>query len=79
MVPFVSSEIAGFDPATGKAALTITAAGDIGAQPYLRETTRTTATRLVTVSRDGQLQGFAVRVEPAPTPLAELPGAQAVP
>jgi len=79
IVPFVSRELAGFDPATGKPSLTITAAGEIGAQPYFRPAARVTGPRLITVSLDGMLQGFGLRFEPVPALLAELPGAPAVP
>ena len=79
VVPFVSNELAGFDPDTGKPALTIKAAGEIGAQPFLRTTARTTAPRLITVSREGQLQGFGLRFEPPATVMADLPGAPATP
>lgn len=79
MVPFVSSDIVGFDPVSGKNAITVKAAGEIGAQPYLRLAARATAARLITVSRDGRLQGFGLRFEPPSLPLATLPGAKALP
>lgn len=79
VVPFISAEMAGFDPASGTPAITLTAAGEIGAQPYLRPVTRQTAPRLITVSRDGKLQGFGLRYELPPAPLADLPGSPAVP
>jgi outer membrane protein assembly factor BamB len=79
LMPLVSSAIAGFDLVTGKPTVTVQAAGEIGLQPYFRREARATAVRLVTVSRDGQLQGFAQRFEPVPGPLTELPGLPAVP
>lgn len=79
VVPFISSEMAGFDPVSGEPAITLTAAGEIGAQPYLRQVSRVTAPRLITVSRDGKLQGFGLRFELPPAPLADLPGSPAVP
>lgn len=79
LMPLVSTAIAGFDRETGKPTVTVQAAGEIGLQPFFRPEARTTAVRLVTVSRDGQLQGFAQRFEPPPGPLTELPGLPAVP
>ncbi len=77
--PLVSSQIVGFDPVTGKPTVTATAAGEIGVQPYVRLNVRQTSPQLITVSREGQLQGFGRRYEPVPQPLAELPGLPAVP
>ena len=80
LMPMVSSEIAGYDPGTGKSAVTVRAAGEIGAQPFIRATTRLTTPQLITVSREGQLQGFGRRFEPVPQPLQiPLLGAPAVP
>jgi hypothetical protein len=76
----VSSEIAGYDPQTGKPAVTVRAAGEIGAQPFIRTGTRLTAPQLITVSREGQLQGFGRRFEPVPQALPiPLIGAPALP
>lgn len=79
MMPLVSSQIMGFDPASGKQTVTATAAGEIGLQPYVRRDVRLTMPQLITVSREGQLQGFGRRFEPVPQLLAELPGLPAVP
>ena len=79
VMPLVSSEILGFDPVTGKEAITATAAGEIGLQPYVRVGMRVTSPQLITVSREGQLQGFGRRFEPVPQMLTELPGLPAVP
>ena len=80
LMPMVSSEIAGYDPQTGKPAVTVRAAGEIGAQPFIRPTTRLTAPQLITVSREGQLQGFGRRFEPVPQQLqSPLIGAPALP
>ena len=79
MVPLVSSEISAFEPDTGKALTPIKAAGELGSQPFIRTTARFTSPRLIAVSRDGQLQGFGLRFEPAFVPLAVLPGAPALP
>jgi outer membrane protein assembly factor BamB len=77
--PLVSSQIVGFDPVTGKTSATATAAGEIGLQPYVRLNTRQTSPQLITVSREGQLQGFGRRYEPVPQLLTELPGLPAAP
>jgi outer membrane protein assembly factor BamB len=80
LMPMVSSEIAGFDPETGKPTVTVRAAGEIGTQPFVRAATRITLPLLITVSREGQLQGFGRRFEPLPQQLpVPLIGAQAVP
>ncbi|MCA1586988.1 MAG: PQQ-binding-like beta-propeller repeat protein, partial [Acidobacteria bacterium] len=76
LVPFVSSEIAVFSPADGKPIVTIKGIGELGAQPYLRSNPAPTAARLITVNREGTLQGFASRMEPPPAPLETLPGAR---
>ncbi len=68
-MPMVSSEIAAFDPETGKPVSTVRAAGEIGVQPFYRDGTRFTAPVLITVSREGQLQGFGRRLEPPSQPL----------
>lgn len=79
LMPLVSNQIVGFDPESGKPSVTAAAAGEIGLQPYVRRGTRLTQPQLITVSREGQLQGFGRRFEPVPQPLSELPGLVAVP
>lgn len=80
LMPMVSSEVLGFDPKTGKPTVTVRAAGEIGVQPFFRPGVRLTAAQLVTVSREGQLQGFGRRFEPPPQALPiPLPGAPALP
>jgi outer membrane protein assembly factor BamB len=79
LMPLVSNQILGFDPESGKPSVTAAAAGEIGLQPYVRRDARQTLPQLITVTRDGQLQGFGRRYEPVPQPLAELPGLPAVP
>ena len=80
LMPMVSSEIAGFDPETGKPTVTVRAAGEIGTQPFVRTGMRITLPQLITVSREGQLQGFGRRFEPLPQALpVPLIGAPAVP
>ena len=80
LMPMVSSEIAGFDPKTGKPTVTVRAAGEIGTQPFVRAGLRITQPRLITVSREGQLQGFGLRFEP-PSQLLPVPpiGSPALP
>ena len=77
--PLVSSQIVGFDPETGQPAVSATAAGEIGVQPYVRLNVRQTSPQLITVTREGQLQGFGRRYEPVPQLLTELPGLPAMP
>ena len=79
VMPLVSSQIVGFDPISGKPTITAAAAGEIGLQPYVRRDIRRTLPQLITVSREGQLQGFGRRFEPVPQLLTELPGLPAVP
>ncbi|MBY0494242.1 MAG: PQQ-binding-like beta-propeller repeat protein [Cyanobacteria bacterium] len=79
LMPLVSNQILGFDPMSGKPSVTAAAAGEIGLQPYVRRDVRQTQTQLITVSREGQLQGFGRRFEPVPQALGELPGAAATP
>ena len=80
MMPLVSSDIQGFELETGKAATSVRAAGEIGAQPFFRANASLASPRLITVSRDGQLQGFGRRFEPPPQALPiPLPGGAALP
>jgi outer membrane protein assembly factor BamB len=80
LMPLVSSEIQAFEPETGTAATSVKAAGEIGAQPFFRANARLTSPQLITVSREGQLQGFGRRFEPLPQALpVPLPGSPAVP
>jgi outer membrane protein assembly factor BamB len=80
LMPMVSSEILGFDPETGKPTVTVRAAGEIGVQPFFRPGASLTAPQVITVSREGQLQGFGRRFEPPPQALPfPLPGAPALP
>jgi outer membrane protein assembly factor BamB len=80
LMPMVSSELQRFEPETGKAVTAVRAAGEIGAQPFFRDAARATSPQLITVSREGQLQGFGRRFEPLPQALpSPLIGAPAVP
>lgn len=80
IMPMVSSEILGFDPQTGKPSVTVRSAGEIGVQPFFRPGVKLTAPQLITVSREGQLQGFGRRFEPPQQSLpVPLPGAPALP
>ncbi|HUE90432.1 MAG TPA: PQQ-binding-like beta-propeller repeat protein [Vicinamibacterales bacterium] len=75
LVPFSTAVIGAFLAKTGEPSFTIRAAGELGGAPFLRDSARPTATRLVATSREGDLQGFAARFELPPVALAELPGA----
>lgn len=79
LMPMVSGEVAGFDPETGQPTVTVRAQGEIGAQPHLRTQARMTTARVITVSREGNLQGFGRRIEPQPQLLDALPGSPAIP
>jgi outer membrane protein assembly factor BamB len=79
IVPLVSSEISAFEPKTGKPLAPIKYAGELGAQPFLRSAARLTSPRLIAVSREGQLQAFALRFEPPFALLDVLPGVPALP
>jgi outer membrane protein assembly factor BamB len=74
LVPLVTTDIAAFDAASGAPAFTIRAVGELGAVPFLREGPRLTTPRLIAMSREGALQGFAARFEPPLKPLEALPG-----
>lgn len=73
IVPTVSADIGAYSALTGKQTFTIKAAGEISGVPFIRETPRPTAPRLIAVSLDGKLQGFAPRYEPPPSLLAPEP------
>jgi outer membrane protein assembly factor BamB len=79
LMPLVSSQIVGFDLVSGKQSFTATAAGEIGLQPHVRREVRQTLPQLITVSREGRLQGFGRRYEPIPQLLPELLGVPTVP
>jgi outer membrane protein assembly factor BamB len=80
LMPMVSSELQVFEPETGKPVTAVRAAGEIGAQPFVRTGGRLTSPQLITVSREGQLQGFGRRFEPPPQALpVPLPGGAALP
>jgi outer membrane protein assembly factor BamB len=74
LLPFVTTDIGTFTAVTGAEAFTIRAIGELSGIPFLRESSRPTAPRLVAMSREGALQGFSQRFEPPPAPLPELPG-----
>ena len=80
LMPMVSSELQQFEPETGKLATAVRAAGEVGAQPFFRADARLTSPQLITISREGQLQGFGRRFEPPPQALpVPLIGAPALP
>jgi outer membrane protein assembly factor BamB len=77
-VPFATQIIGAYLAATGAEAFNIRPTGGTDSAPlggpFLREHMRATAPRLITLSREGALQGFAPRFEAPPAPLNELPG-----
>lgn len=73
-VPLMTTDVVAYQAETGAEAFTIHAVGELGGVPFLRDNPRPTAPRLIAVSREGALQGFAPRIEPPPVPLVELPG-----
>lgn len=75
-VPLAAQGIGAYLPQTGAEAYIIRAAGEISGTPFIRESARPTAPRLVALSREGALQAFAARYEGAPALLAALPGAK---
>jgi outer membrane protein assembly factor BamB len=79
MVPLVSTSIVAFNVVDGNTVGMVEAAGETAAQPYVRKMVRTSDARLITVSRDGQVQGFGLRFEPPPRPLRMPFGLAAVP
>lgn len=74
LIPFVSTALAAFGTADGKADFAISSTGELAGPPHLRLTGPLTGARLITVSREGRLQGFGEAIEAAPAVLAELPG-----
>jgi outer membrane protein assembly factor BamB len=73
-VPFSTPVIGAYLATTGTEAFTIRATDEIAGEPFLREHMGATAARLIAVSRDGLLQGFAQRYEPPAAALTDLPG-----
>lgn len=76
LVPFSTNDIGAYNAMTGAPSFTIQAIGELAGAPFLRDIVSQTAPRLIAISREGALQGFAPRIEPPPAPLAELPGAR---
>ena len=74
LLPFTTTDIGAYVAASGAESFTIRAIGELGAVPFLRENARPTAPRLIAMSREGALQGFAPRIEPPLAPLTDLPG-----
>ena len=69
LLPLVTTDIGAFVATTGADSFTIRAAGETGGVPFIREGARPTATLLISMSREGALQGFARRIEPLPAAL----------
>jgi outer membrane protein assembly factor BamB len=79
LVPFTTELIGAYQARTGAEAFTIRPVGTLAGAPFLRDHSRPTAPRLVAMSREGALQGFAPRFEAPPVPLSTLPGTPAAP
>jgi outer membrane protein assembly factor BamB len=75
LVPSLSTELVGYAATTGEPSLSITSTSEVGSAMHFLERARPTATRLVAVTTEGRLVGFGPRIEPAPEPLGDLPGA----
>jgi outer membrane protein assembly factor BamB len=74
LIPFVSTALSAFSAADGAPMFDLSAAGELAGPPHLRTGGPATGARLMTISRDGHLQGFAQSIELPPAPLTELPG-----
>jgi len=70
----LSTSVATFDPASGKAIGAIAALGEMSGAPHIRPQARPTGAALVALARDGRIQGFGLRYEEAPVRLETLPG-----
>ena len=75
----LSTSVAAFDPATGKAIGSVATMGEISGAPHIRLHARPTGAHLIALARDGRMQGFAPRFEEAPARLEGLPGVAVVP
>ncbi|MGE3471958.1 MAG: PQQ-binding-like beta-propeller repeat protein [Vicinamibacterales bacterium] len=74
LVPTYANELAGYATATGEPSVSLSSASEVIGATQVRVGGRVTGTRLTAVTTEGRLVGFAPRIEPAPAPLADLPG-----
>ena len=74
LVPSLASELVAYDAATGAPALAVPSTTEVAGSTHFRVDGPPSGTRLVAMSVAGQLLAFAPRVEPAPAPLADVPG-----
>lgn len=74
VMPSLSTDLEGYDVATGQPAMRVSLTSEVTGAAHLREGGRPTGTRLTAVSTEGHFLAFGLRIEPPPTPLAELPG-----
>jgi outer membrane protein assembly factor BamB len=74
LVPSLSTEIPTFAAATGTPGPAITSTSEVGSALYFLGSGRATRTRLLAVTTEGALVGFASRIEAAPAALTDLPG-----
>jgi PQQ-like domain len=74
LVPSLSTELAGYDAATGAPTLSMASTSEVAGETRFRVGGRVTGTRITAVSTEGQLIAFAPRIEAAWVPLADPPG-----
>jgi outer membrane protein assembly factor BamB len=74
LVPSLSTELSGYDAATGEPSMTVSHTSEVAGATHFRAGGRATGTRLTAVSTEGHFVAFGPRIEPAPAPLADLPG-----
>jgi outer membrane protein assembly factor BamB len=73
LVPFATQNIGGYLAATGAESFAIRT-GELRGVLFIREGARPTSPRLIVMSREGTLHGYAARFEPTPAALSDLPG-----
>jgi outer membrane protein assembly factor BamB len=73
LVPFSTQNIVAYLSSTGAESFSIKT-GELRGVLFVRESARATSPRLISMSREGALHGYAERFEPPPQALTELPG-----
>lgn len=73
-MPSLSTELEGFNAATGDPATKVSLLSEVIGPAHLRAGGRPTGTRVTAVSTEGHFLAFGLRIEPPPVPLTELPG-----
>lgn len=74
LVPSFSTELAGYDAATGAPTLSMASTSEVAGSTHFRVGGRVTGTRVTAVSTDGQLIAFGPRIEAPPVALGDPPG-----